>query len=43
MLDIIFFIWIGLKTDMPPVWFVLCGVYIVAWLLKKAIDGTKND
>ena len=35
MLGIVFFIWIGIALEMPPVWFVLCGVYIFAWAVSS--------
>lgn len=42
MIDIVFFIWIGLKMDMPPMWFILCGIYIICGLIKIISDMAKK-
>lgn len=43
MLSIIFFVWAGIKMEMPPVWFILCGIYIISWLMKIIYDFTKDE
>jgi len=38
MVSSILFIWLGVESDMPPVFYVLCGVYFVFAMIRAAIN-----
>ena len=39
MVSAALFVWLGTKCDMPPLYYVLCGVYFVFAMIRAAINA----
>lgn len=42
MLSTILFVWLGLRSDMPPIFYIMCGAYFVFAMIRAAFNGKRQ-
>lgn len=43
MISTCLFVWLGVRLDMPPVFFALCAVYLSAIVIQAFIKARNRD